>query len=70
MALDATGALNPANFQKIVDRAAAKFSQADHSASPASACNFNTELNNKRTWANCRHQYVLKLDGGPTPTCN
>ena len=59
--LDA-GVLSPQNVKARIDAAAAGFSEADASASPAGfACSFNSEVGNLRRFADDRHTQLLQL---------
>jgi hypothetical protein len=54
--------LSPANVKAKMDEAAAIFSQADATASPAGfACTFATELGNMKKFADARHARVQQL---------
>ena len=71
--LSSTGVLNAASYRSKVDEAAATFSLADYSASPAAAsvCNFTTELNNLRNFGPCRSKDLSDgIDPGRCPVAS
>lgn len=61
--LDASGVLSPAVYRSKVTAAAAQFSLADYTASPAAqfVCSYPTELGNLQRFGECRHQDIQDI---------